>query len=158
MKSLAAKIIVSCIVITGLGLLSGLMTTPEIQGWYATLNKPSWNPPNRLFGPVWTTLYIMMGIAFSLIWHSSHPNRKQAMKLFAVQFVLNLAWTFIFFNQHQLQLALIEIIALWIMILVNIIVFYRINRAAGFLLVPYLAWVSFATFLNYTIMQLNQQG
>ena len=147
MKSLTAKIITSCIVITGLGSLSGLMTTSEIQGWYTTLNKPSWNPPNWLFGPVWTTLYIMMGIAFSLVWHSSHPNRKQALTIFAVQFLLNLAWTFFFFNQHQLQLAF--------MILVNIIVFYRIHKTAGLLLVPYLAWVSIAAFLNYTIMSLN---
>lgn len=155
MNSLAVKIIISCIVITGLGLLSGLMTTSEIQGWYTTLNKPSWNPPNWLFGPVWTTLYIMMGIAFSLVWHSSHPKRQEALAIFAVQFVLNLAWTFIFFNQHQLQLAFIEIMALWIMIVVNIIVFYRIHKTAGLLLVPYLAWVSFAAFLNFTIMQMN---
>lgn len=155
MKSLAPKIFTSCIIITGLGLLSGLMTTPEIQGWYANLNKPSWNPPNWLFGPVWTTLYILMGISFALVWHSSHARRNQAMLIFAIQFILNLAWTFIFFNQHQLQWAFAEIIALWIMILVNIIVFFRINRAAGLLLLPYLAWVSFAAFLNYTIMQLN---
>lgn len=155
MKSIAPKIFTSCIIITGLGLLSGLMTTPEIQGWYANLSKPSWNPPNWLFGPVWTTLYILMGISFALVWHSGHPRRNQAMLIFAIQFILNLAWTFIFFNQHQLQWAFAEIIALWIMILVNIIVFLRINRAAGLLLLPYLAWVSFAAFLNFTIMQLN---
>lgn len=155
MKSLASKMIICCVLITGLGLLSGLMTTPEIQGWYAGLHKPSWNPPNWLFGPVWTTLYILMGISAALIWHSTHPKKQQALLIFGVQFLLNLAWTFIFFNQHQLQLAFIEIMALWIMIIFNIIVFYRIHKTAGLLLVPYLAWVSFAAFLNFTIMQLN---
>ena len=155
MQSLPLKIVTSCIVITALGLLSGLMTTPEIQGWYATLNKPSWNPPNWLFGPVWTTLYILMGISFALVWHTNHPKRKEAIAVFSVQFALNLAWSFIFFNQHQLQWAFVEIMALWTMIIINIIVFYRINKAAGMLLIPYLAWVSFAAFLNYTILQLN---
>lgn len=157
MKSLALKILVCTAVVTALGLWSGLMTASEIPGWYAQLQKPTWNPPNWVFGPVWTTLYLMMGIALALVWHSGHPTYKQAMMIFGVQFLLNLMWSFIFFNQHQIRLAFMEIIALWIMILANILVFYRIKPLAGILLIPYLAWVSFASFLNYTIMSLNGQ-
>lgn len=155
MKSLPVKIIVCCATTTALGLLSGLMTYPEIPGWYASLNKPDWNPPNTVFGPVWTTLYILMGIAAALVWHKGSRSARAALYLFGVQFLLNLLWSYIFFNQHQLTIAFAEIIALWIMILVNIIMFYRIHKTAGLLLLPYLAWVSFAAVLNYTIMQLN---
>ena len=96
-----------------------------------------------------------MGIALALVWHSGHPERGRAIRVFGIQFLLNLCWTFIFFNQHQLGLAFGEIILLWLMIATNIVLFYRINTYAGILLIPYLAWVSFASVLNYAIMQEN---
>lgn len=153
------KLIVSIAVPVAVGVTSSLFTTPEINGWYKTINKPSWQPPNWLFGPVWTTLYIMMGIALYLIWNSNHiPARKKrhAIIVWVVQLILNFFWSFIFFNQHQFGWALAEIILLWIFILLTIFAFAKISKAAAWLLVPYISWVSFATILTYTIYELNK--
>jgi tryptophan-rich sensory protein len=139
------------------GGISGFFTTKAIPGWYAQLNKPWFNPPNWLFSPVWTSLYIMMGIALWLVWKSDAPQKlkQRAIYLFAAQLVLNFFWSLIFFNLHQIGWALVEIVAMWGMILLSIVAFAKINKAAAWLLVPYISWVSFATILNYSIWQLN---
>jgi tryptophan-rich sensory protein len=151
------KLIISIAIPLIIGGSSGFFTTAEIPGWYQTINKPSWNPPSWIFGPVWTTLYILMGIALFLIWRSdSNPEFKRtAIMLFAIQLVLNFFWSFIFFKQHQIGLALVEIIAMWLFILLTIFSFAKINNLAAWLLVPYISWVSFASILNYTIWKLN---
>lgn len=157
---LFVKIIISVAVCLGLGLLSGLSTMKEIDGWYATINKPSFNPPNSIFGPVWSGLYTLMGISFGLVWHKlSRKGFKlfelRGVSFFFVQFLLNLAWSSIFFTWHKPGLALIEIIVLWIFILLTIIHFYRFHKLAGILLIPYILWVSFATALTAAIWHLN---
>lgn len=137
---------------------SGFFTITGVDSWYQTINKPSWNPPNWVFGPVWTTLYIMMGIALFLVWieDASEELKKIAIALFSVQLILNFFWSFIFFNLQQPGWALVEIIAMWFFILLTIFAFVQVNKTAAWLLVPYISWVSFATILNYSIWQLNR--
>lgn len=127
-----------------------------VDEWYSALAKPSWNPPNWLFGPVWSVLYLLMAISVWLVW------RKEGLLgaivpliIFLLQLVLNAAWSWIFFGLHELGYAFVEIVALWVAIVVNIILFWRINPISGILLLPYLAWVTFASVLNYTIWRLN---
>ncbi|MDZ4807048.1 MAG: TspO/MBR family protein [Bacteroidota bacterium] len=151
------KLIIAIIIPVAVGAVSGFFTSSEIPGWYQTINKPTWNPPSWLFGPVWTTLYILMGIALFLVWKSdaSQSVKKTAIILFAAQLVLNFFWSFIFFNQHQIGWAVVEIITMWVFILLTIFAFAPISKIAAWLLVPYISWVSFATILNYTIWKLN---
>lgn len=151
------KLIISIAIPLAIGFLGSYFTRPEIDTWYQTIEKPSWQPPNWVFGPVWTTLYIMMGIAFFLVWkdESRGRNRKLAMIFWSMQLVLNFFWSWIFFNQHELGLALAEIIVLWIFIFITIILFGKINKIAAWLMVPYISWVSFASLLTYTIYTLN---
>lgn len=156
MKSLRVKIIISSISTLTLGIASGFSTINSINNWYQFIEKPTFNPPNWIFGPVWTILYILMGISFGLVWHSNHINKKNALILFTIQFILNLAWSFLFFNQHLLGIAFIEIIIMWLFILLTIKSFYSINKTAAFLLIPYLLWVSFASVLNGAIWYLNK--
>ncbi len=150
------KLIISIALTVGLGLLGGIFTATEIETWFVQLNKPSWNPPNWLFAPVWTTLYLLMGIAFYMIWKSPASSTKRAaIVIFIIQFILNFAWSYIFFNQHKIGLAFADIILLWLCIFITIVVFSRINKTAAWLLVPYICWVSFASILNYAIWQMN---
>ncbi|MBL8886859.1 MAG: tryptophan-rich sensory protein [Phycisphaerales bacterium] len=129
----------------------------SVDGWYVTLNKPSWNPPSWLFGPVWTLLYIMMGVAAWLVWRKGGwALQRWPLVLFLVQWLLNALWTPLFFGMHLLGWALFDILLLWIAIAATIHVFWRVSKPAAWLLVPYLAWVSFATALNFAIWQLNQ--
>ncbi len=147
-----------CIVLTvGLGSLGGIFTAAEIQGWYLQLNKPSWNPPNWLFAPVWSALYLLMGISLYQIWKTpaNTDAKRWAVIIFIAQFVLNFLWSYIFFREHLMGWAFVEIIVMWIAILCTIIAFSRINKTAAWLLVPYISWVSFAAILNYTVWQLN---
>lgn len=155
--SLIVKIIIAVVICQVMGLASGLVTFDAIPNWYADLNKPSFNPPNWLFGPAWTLLYTLMGIAAALIWHEgwNRPEVKQALGWFAAQLVLNAAWTLIFFGLKTPAWALIEIAILWAAILICIIHFFRIKSLAGYLMIPYLLWVSFAALLNFSIWQLN---
>ncbi len=153
--SLATKTLISSLGCLLLGSLSGIATGGAVNGWYAQIVKPSWNPPNWLFGPVWTVLYLLMGAAFALVWNGQGKNKRMAMILFVVQFVLNLLWSFLFFALARMDLALIEIIVLWVLILLSIFSFYKLNRTAAYLLVPYLLWVSFASVLNATLVFLN---
>ena len=139
------------------GLIGAAFTSDAVASWYPTLAKPSFNPPNWLFGPVWTTLYAMMGVAAFLVWREgfSASAVKVALAIFAVQLVLNVLWSIIFFGVHALLPAFIEIVVLWVMILVTIIAFWRVSPAAGALLMPYLAWVGFAALLNFSLWKLN---
>lgn len=125
--------------------------------WYATLAKPPWNPPNWLFGPVWTVLYAMMGVAAWLVWRRyGFAGAALPLAAFLIQLALNAAWTWLFFGLRQPGIAFVEIVVLWLAILVTLVSFWRLERTAGVLLVPYLAWVSFAALLNYTLWQLNR--
>ncbi len=129
------------------------MTSPA---WYAALVKPAWSPPAWLFGPVWTLLYVLMAVAAWLVWREGGWLRqRRALTLYLVQLVLNAAWTPIFFGLRQPGWALVEIIALWIAILATLLAFKRVRPLAAWLLAPYLAWVSFATVLNFTLWRLN---
>ena len=156
MKSVYAKIILCVIICTSLGFLSGISTADSIANWFQFVKKPSWNPPSWLFAPVWTLLYILMGISVALIWHSNSKNKKTAIVLFIIQFILNIAWSIIFFNQHMPGLAFIEIIVMLVFIILTTVSFYKINKTAAYLLLPYICWVSFATVLNGTIWFLNK--
>jgi translocator protein len=138
------------------GSVSGIATSGNITTWYATLHKPVFNPPNYLFGPVWTLLYILMGISLYLIWRSpSGDARNYALAIFGIQLVLNFTWSFIFFSFKQTGWAFFEIILIWVCILAMIIIFHRINKTAAIIQVPYLIWVSFASVLNGSIWWLN---
>lgn len=152
------KLIIAIAIPLIVGGTSGFFTATGVESWYQTIARPTWNPPGWLFGPVWTTLYIMMGISLFLVWKedTSVELKKIGIALFAVQLVLNFFWSFIFFDQHQIGWALVEIIAMWVFILLTIFAFAQVNKAAAWLLVPYISWVSFATILNYTIWQLNK--
>jgi tryptophan-rich sensory protein len=137
----------------GVAALGGLATASSVAEWYPTLNKPSWNPPSWVFGPVWTTLYIMMAVAAWLVW--KRGNSGPAMILFFAQLALNLAWSFLFFGARSPWLGLVDIAMLWLALLATVIVFFKRDRLAGALMLPYFAWVSFASFLNFTIWRLN---
>ena len=130
------------------------LTKGSIPGWYAILTKPSWNPPNWIFGPVWTFLYISMAVAAWLVWRQG-GLWQWALAIYAVQLALNAAWTPIFFGLHRPGAALVEIAALLIAIAATTISFWPRSLAAGILMVPYLAWVSFATVLNFALWRLN---
>lgn len=151
------KFIVSLALTLGVGFLGSIFTTPEIDGWYQTIRKPSWVPPNNLFGPVWTALYALMGISLFLVWKRQMvPGyRRSAFIAFFVQLFLNFCWSILFFRMHQISWAFIDIILLWVAILVCIFSFARTSKLAAWLLVPYISWVSFAALLNYSILQLN---
>lgn len=138
----------------GVGIFAGLVTEPNVMSWYPTLTKPSFNPPNWVFAPVWTTLYILMAVAGWRVWRIT-DFRARALLYWALQLVLNFAWSFIFFGAHQITAALIEIAVLWLAGLTTTVTFFRIDRIAGWLFVPYLLWVSFAAVLNGAIWQLN---
>jgi tryptophan-rich sensory protein len=151
------KLLFSILIPILIGGTAGFFTSAAIPGWYSTLQKPSFNPPNWIFAPVWTTLYVLMGVASWLVWSSKVPTaqKQTALAVYGIQLLLNFAWSFIFFNQHALGLAFAEILLLWGSIFLTIILFARINEGAAWLLVPYISWVSFAAILNYTIWKLN---
>lgn len=150
------KLVISVFATVGLGSLGGVFTITEIQGWYAGLNKPSFNPPNWIFGPMWTFLYILMGISFYLIWKLPVSiDRSKAIRLFVIQFAFNFCWSILFFSLHQTGWAFIEIILMWIFILLTILQFRKLSMVAAILLIPYLLWVSFASILNASIWVLN---
>ena len=154
-----AKLIVSLAVPILVGLAGSLFTTADSLGnWYANLNKPSFSPPNWIFGPVWTTLYIMMGISAYLVWRKGLDSKPVRIVLvcFIVQLILNAIWTPLFFGLHSPLLGLIDIVLLLNAIIVTVFAFFKISRTAAILLVPYLAWVSFATVLNAALYLMNR--
>jgi translocator protein len=139
------------------GGVAGFVTTQNIPTWYAELIKPSFNPPNYLFGPVWTTLYVLMGISWFLILQSKESKERTfALRMFYLQWFLNFCWSFLFFQFHALGLALIEIGLMWCSILAMIIGFGKVHKVAAYLQLPYIAWVSFASILNASIWYLNR--
>jgi len=144
------RLILSIGLCLGAGVLGSFFTTSSIPTWYTSLNKPFFSPPNWVFGPVWTILYIMMGASLYLVW-----IKAKVPAVFWVQLVLNALWSIIFFGMRNPALAFVDIIALWIAIFLTIKYFYKINKLAGQLLLPYLLWVSFASVLNFFIWQLN---
>jgi translocator protein len=136
----------------GVGLIGGLATSADTP-WFAALRKPSWNPPAWVFAPVWTTLYVLMGVAAWRVWRGR--DRGTALWLFGVQLALNFAWSFIFFSAREIDLAFVEIVVLWAFIAATIVAFSRHDRGAAWLMIPYFAWVSFAAALNGTIARMN---
>ncbi len=151
------KLIIAVAVPLVVGGISGYFTVTGVESWYLTIQKPTWNPPNWVFGPVWTTLYVMMGIALFLVWKEDTSRELKAIAfiLFGVQLLLNFFWSFIFFKLEQPGWAFAEILVLWTAILACIFAFGQVNKTAAWLLVPYISWVSFATILNGTIWKLN---
>ncbi|MCT8468928.1 tryptophan-rich sensory protein [Chromohalobacter salexigens] len=136
----------------------GAIASVDATQFYAELTQPSWAPPAGAFGPVWTTLFALMGIAAWLVWREGGWKRQQGvLALFIVHLAVNALWSWLFFAWHQGALAFVEVILLWGMILATLIAFWRVRPLAGLLLVPYLAWVSLATALTYTVWQLNPQ-
>jgi benzodiazapine receptor len=124
--------------------------------WYTALSKPSWNPPNWLFGPVWSVLYLLMAFSVWLVWRKEGISGAiLPLGIFLLQLVLNAVWSWLFFGLHEPLLAFIEILGLWVAITINIILFWKINSFSGVLLLPYLAWVTFAAYLNYSLWRLN---
>ena len=149
------KFVLSILISFLAGGIGSIFTTPAIRDWYPTLVKPSFNPPNWLFGPAWTLLYLLMGIALYLVWTSVKENKKSAYIFFFTQLFLNALWSIIFFGAHQTGWAFFEIVLLWLAILAAIFAFYRISKPAAYLLIPYILWVTFAAILNFAIWRLN---
>lgn len=139
------------------GAVAGLATASSVTTWYATLVKPTFNPPNGVFGPVWTLLYVLMAISGWRVWRSDAPPqlRRGALAFWAAQLLLNFAWSFLFFGLHAPAVALAEILVLLAVLAVTLALSWRIDRLAGLLLAPYLAWVAFASLLNFEIWRLN---
>ncbi|MFV0544552.1 MAG: TspO/MBR family protein [Marinicella pacifica] len=136
----------------------GAVASIQAQSFYAELTQPSWAPPGSVFGPVWTTLFALMGIAAWLVWREGgFRKNRTALTLFLVQLVVNALWSWLFFAWHLGAYALIDLIVLWLLIVATLVSFWRVKPWSGVLLVPYLLWVSFAGFLNYAVWQLNPQ-
>ncbi len=152
------KLIAAIALCQGVGIASASLSNTKASVWFAMLKKPTWNPPAYLFGPVWTTLYLLMGISLWLIWTNAAPqNSKQpAYYLFAAQLFLNFWWSIIFFRFEAPAWALVNITAMVVLIFLTILQFARFSKTAAWLLVPYMAWVSFATVLNFAIWNLNR--
>lgn len=156
-KGKILKLIVSLMVPLTVGWIGSVFTRDSIRdGWYESLNQPSFNPPNEIFGPVWTVLYILMGISLYMMWTQIPGRRREnALGVFALQLLLNFLWSLFFFYFKDIEIALLDIIALWISIVIMIWMFYRVKPLAGWLNVPYLLWVTFATALNIAYYVLN---
>lgn len=149
--------LISIVIAQSAGLIGSIFTMKAIPTWYATLVKPSFNPPSWLFGPVWTLLYALMGVSAGIIWrHRDVNGAKLALWVYGIQLALNALWSILFFGMRSPVAAFTCIVVLWLLILLTTILFWRINTTAGALLIPYLAWVSFASVLNYSIWMLNK--
>jgi benzodiazapine receptor len=156
----ALKLVISILLCQVAGMIGGFFTASSVNTWYDTLTKPSFNPPNWLFSPVWITLYVLMGVALFIVWKHGIQTAgvKIAVYLFGVQLVLNTLWSFLFFGLKMPLLAFIEIVILWGFILVTLLKFRTLSKLAGFLLIPYLLWVSFAAVLNFSLWYLNRSS
>lgn len=154
------RLIASIVLCQSAGIIASILTAQSVRTWYPTLLKPSFNPPNWLFGPVWIVLYLMMGIALYIVWQrsGSGQNVQTAVIVFIIQLILNAAWSLIFFGLQSPFWAFVEIVVLWVAILITIILFREISRTASYLLVPYILWVTFAAILNFSIWRLNAAG
>jgi translocator protein len=152
------KLFISLLIPLLVGAVAGYFTSKGVSTWYVTLNKPSFNPPNWLFGPVWTTLYVLMGVGLYLVWKKPDDTigRNIAITIFFIHLVFNFFWSFIFFAWQKPNFAFVEIVMLWLSIVATIYFFYKVDRTAALIQIPYLCWVSFATVLNFAIWQLNK--
>ena len=148
------ELIIAILICQMAGVIGSIFTLDSIPVWYPTLEKPSFSPPNWVFAPVWITLYTLMGISLYWIFTSKLKDNK-ALYVFSAQLILNALWSIVFFGFHSIFFALLIIILLWILILWTIILFYKMDKKAGIILIPYLLWVSLATLLNYYIWILN---
>lgn len=150
------KLIISLVTPLLVGYFGSLFTSTSLDSWYPALKKPIFNPPNWIFAPVWTTLFILIGLSFYLIWKKGYSKEsKPAFFVYFIQLFFNLLWSFFFFGLKSPFLGLLDIIVLLIFIIINIYLFYRISKISAYLLVPYLLWVSFASILNLSIFILN---
>lgn len=155
-RSDITKLIIAILIPLALGAIAGRFTSQAVPEWYSTLNRPSFSPPNWIFGPVWTVLYILLGTTLFLIWKQTpSKERNNALWIFSIQMFFNFMWSFVFFYFNQIGLALIVIILLWICILFMLISFYKIKPWAAYLNIPYLLWVTFASVLNSAFYILN---
>ncbi len=153
-----AKITFFVVLCLAVGFVASLVTRDGVISWFPTVNKPFFNPPSWVFAPVWTLLYVAMGVAAGLVWNQTKQTAqsvKKALIFFVIQLVLNAMWSYIFFGLHNILLALIEIIVLWFVIFATYKQFKKINTTAGYLFIPYIMWVTFATVLNAGIWWLN---
>lgn len=153
------KIVIALFICLMVGYSASMVTRPSVESWYPTIIKPSFNPPNWIFMPVWTTLYIFMAVAAGLVWDKikeQNEEVKKALGFFLIQLTLNAIWSYIFFGLKNPMLALIEIALLWLMIYETYLKFLKINKTAGYLLIPYMVWVAFAGILNASIWWLNK--
>nr|WP_294949065.1 TspO/MBR family protein [uncultured Mucilaginibacter sp.] len=150
--------VISLAITLGIGIVASLFTRPQIKGWYLTLNKPAFTPPNWLFPVAWTTLYILIATAAYLVWRRRDGTSvyKTTTVIYSVQLFLNFSWSIVFFGMHQIFGGLVVIVALLVFIILNIAWFARFKKLAAWLLVPYLLWVSYATLLNISIYILNK--
>jgi len=156
-KTMIIRLIAAIVLCVLLGSIGALVTETGPGSWYQSLEKPFFSPPNWLFAPMWTSLFILMGISLFLVWNTGlqHRDVQIAIGVFGIQFFFNLIWSFLFFGLQSPILGLLDIVLLWFMIIGTIIVFYPVKKKAAYLLVPYLIWVSCATILNYSIYILN---
>jgi len=150
-------LVISIVICQMAGFIGSLFTRASLSTWYTTLNKPSFNPPDAVFGPVWTALYLLMGISLYIVWRRVSHGRevKIALVLFAIQLILNTLWSFLFFGLRSPLAGFVDILLLWVAILFTLLLFFKLSRAAGILLLPYILWVSFAIVLNASIWLLN---
>jgi tryptophan-rich sensory protein len=145
--------VVVCLAVAGIG---ALFTNSSVKTWYPQLHRPEWTPPNWIFGPVWTTLYLMMAFSAWLVWRGSNWSAARfALLLFAIQLVLNMLWSAMFFGMRRIGPAFAEILLLWMMIIATTVAFYSLSLLAAWLLIPYVAWVGLASYLNFRIWQMN---
>ena len=152
------KLVVALVACQAAGVIGSVFTASGVGTWYAAIRKPTFTPPSGVFAPVWITLYVLMGISAFLVWRRGlqNPPVRLGLIVFLIQLILNTAWSAAFFGARSPLAGLVVIIGLWVMILVNTVLFMRVSRSAGLLLVPYLAWVGFAGFLNGSIWLLNR--
>lgn len=153
------KIAIALLVCLAVGYSASTVTRPSVETWYPTLIKPIFNPPNWIFMPMWTLLYILMAVAAGLVWDKIKEQNeavKKALLFFIIQLTLNAIWSYLFFGLKNPLLALVEIALLWLMIYETYLKFIKINKTAGYLLIPYMAWVAFAAILNASIWWLNR--
>lgn len=157
LMSKIVKLLIAILICQMAGVVGSLFTSPSIPTWYATIKKPGFTPPNSVFGPVWITLFVLMGVSAYLVWDRGLENKnvKIALLVFGIQLALNMLWSFLFFGLHSPLYAFFEIIVLWFAILFTILNFLKVSKPAGLLLVPYIVWVSFAAIINFYIVRLN---
>lgn len=156
-KNNKIKLVVSLLICQGAGLIGSVFTTPAIPEWYANLEKPEFTPPSWVFAPVWTLIFLMMGLSLYLVWKKREKGKEveRSLLIFGIQLILNIGWSFLFFGLRSPLCGLLEIVLLWFTILLTILSFLKHSRVAAFLLIPYLFWVGFAAVLNFYVWQLN---